>query len=80
MAQGWTGDPNKGKDTVLSHSLELLRNRDFPIFHWALNSEDMRLKPILVIVPPTGEVCLIRELIKQKASGDSEKPWDSDTV
>ena len=40
----------------------------------------MILRPILVIMPPMGEVCLIREPIKQKANGDIEKPWISDKI
>ena len=49
-----------------------------PVFAAALNCEDMSLKPMLVIKLQTGEACLIREPVRQKARGQKEKPWISD--
>ena len=37
---------------------------DFPVFHLALNCVDKRMKPMLVVMPPMDEACLIREPIK----------------
>ena len=50
------------------------------VFAAALNCEDMSLKPMLVIKLQMGEACLIREPVRQKASGHKEKPWISDVV
>lgn len=83
----WLKDGEATQTKPRTHSLVTftgaLENRDFPVFHLALNCVDKRMKPILVIMPPMAEACLIREPIKQKASGAlewiSDKVWPSET-
>lgn len=44
-----------------------------------LRCEDMRLNPVLATVPPMDAACLVSSLIRQKASGEIERPGSLNT-